>query len=84
VYKQKAMKNKDYLHSDLLGKPCNHEVFQETYETIRRLSWYMSKIHCDALGIEGKQREEYMDLYINDIEGAVVDLVNITIDKFEK
>jgi len=48
------------------------------------LSWYMSKIHCDALGIEGKQREEYMDLYINDIEGAVVDLVNITIDKFEK
>lgn len=78
------MENTDYLHSDLLSKPCNFSVFQETYETIRRISWKMSENHCNTIGIVGKQREEYMDVFMEDIEPTILHLVNYTIDKFEK
>ena len=78
------MENKDYLHSDLLSKPCNFDVFQETYESIRRLSWKMSENHCKSLGITGRQKEEYMDVFINEIEPIILNIVNYAIDKFEK
>lgn len=78
------MENKDYLHSDLLSKPCNFSVFQETYESIRRLSWIMSENHCKSLGITGKQKEEYMDVFIDDIEPVILNIVNYAIDNFEK
>jgi hypothetical protein len=44
----------------------------------------MSENHCDTLGIVGKQREEYMDVFMEDIEPIILHIVNYTIDKFEK
>ena len=32
------MENKDYLHSDLLSKPCNFDVFQETYDGMAKFN----------------------------------------------
>ena len=78
------MKTNDYLHSDLLSNSNNNKVFQATYESIRRISWMMSEKHCDSLNLNARQREEYMDVFISDIEPIVLDLVNYTIDKFEK
>ena len=78
------MKDKDYLHSDLLRKPCNNEVFQQTYEVVRILSWEMIKVYGSAIDLSPRQREEYMDIFTPYIERHVVDLVNLTIEKFEK
>lgn len=78
------MSMKDYLHSELIGKTNNNLVFQETYETIRQLSWKMSEKYCDILELSPKQKEEYMDVFISDIEAPIIHLVNLAIDKFEK
>lgn len=84
VNKYRYMATKDYLHSELLSKPCNFKVFQETYEGIRRISWKMAEAQCNALGIQGKQREEYQDVFMNEIEDIMLNVVNYTIENFEK
>jgi len=78
------MKDKDYLHSDLLSKKCNNEVFQQTYEVVRQLSWEMLKVYSSAVDLSPRQREEYLDVFTPYVAKHVVDLVNLTIDKFEK
>ena len=78
------MKTHDYLHSDLLAHPDNNKVFQETYETIRKLSWTMSGIYSDALNLNKRQREEYQDLFIDANSELIINLVNYTIHHFNK
>jgi len=78
------MKTHDYLHSELLANPDNNKVFQETYETIRKLSWTMSGIYSDALNLNKRQREEYQDLFIDANSELIVNLVNYTIHHFNK
>lgn len=78
------MEKHNYLHSDLLANPNNDKVFQETYEVIRLISWRMAEIYGQSLNLSPRQREEYQDVFLNDNEELIVNLVNYTIHHFEK
>ena len=78
------MKTYDYLHSDLLSNPKNNLVFHETYETIRRMSYMLTEIYAKTLDLSPRQKEEYMEIFMETNETQITQLVNFTIHNFEK
>ena len=78
------MATKDYLHSDLLRRPQNNEVFQRTYATIEHLTGEFSNLLEITYEGDPKSLNEFKTMYLNLIEEQVVEVVNLAINKFDK
>lgn len=77
------MKTPDYLHSNLLEDPKNDFVFQRTHATINSMAYEYKKL-LRSQGYDGRQLQQYTELYLSMIEDKVVELVNLTIHNFNK
>ena len=76
---------KDYLHSELLKHKCNDDVFQETYKTIENITFQLSRAEAIALNL--KDDDEKQKLFTHNgekVSQQIIDLINLTIEKFNK
>ena len=79
------MKQKDYLHSELLANKENDLVFQRTYQLIERFAEKTTKIESAAFSIKDEDSIRALDK-INELfySEEIIDLVNYTIENFVK
>ena len=79
------MKTEDYLHSDLIGNQKNNNVFQHTYTLIEKIATKITEMEVAAFNVTDKDSIETLQkinaIWISD---EIIELVNYTIDNFDK
>ena len=76
---------KDYLHSELLKHKCNDEVFQETYKTIEKIAFELSRAEAIALDVTDEEDIKKLFQFNGEmVSQKIIDLINLTIHKFNK
>ena len=79
------MKTEDYLHSELLGNKKNNNVFQHTYTLIQKIATKITEMEIAAFNVTDKDSIETLQkinaIWISD---EIIELVNYTIDNFDK